>query len=302
MIGLDKGMNKVLVIGGCGYIGSALVSLLRKQSGDCVSLDSHIFKCTGTNKCIDKNYNILTESDILSYDLIILLAGCSSVGMSSNYDITFRENVINFFNLVKILSKNQLLIYASSSSVYGVTDTAKETDKLVTPFNNYDFTKQTIDHIASFCDKNVVGLRFGTVSGFSENFRDDLIINGMTINALANKKITISNENSFRTVLDISDLCAGIYKMISNPDMIKHKIYNMGSYSGSIGDIGQQIQSLTDCTIINNDTFKSNYSFTVNCDLFKNTFDFEFLGNVKTIFEGIKNNFTDIKFFNKRIL
>ena len=55
MIGLDKGMNKVLVIGGCGYIGSALVSLLRKQSVDCVSLDSHIFKCTGTNKCIDKN-------------------------------------------------------------------------------------------------------------------------------------------------------------------------------------------------------------------------------------------------------
>ena len=292
----------VLVIGGCGYIGTRLVKYLNSKEIKCTSLDMHLYGCCDGISSICKNYNQLTKQELSQFDKIILLAGCSSVGMSGNYRRTFEENVINFFNLIKNLSKDQLLIYASSSSVYGVRLDAKETNELVTPFNNYDFTKQTIDYISKFSNKNVVGLRFGTVCGFSPNFRTDLIINAMTLNAINDGKITISNQDSYRTILDIADLCRGIYYLITSSNNIKSKIYNMGSCSSKIGDIGKKIKQLTNCEIIYNNKFNSNYSFTIDSELFENTFNFKFTGNIETIFKDIQDNLSNIEIFNKRVL
>ncbi len=76
----------------------------------------------------------------------------------------------------------------------------------------------------------------------------------------------------------------------------------MGSCSSKIGDIGKKIKQLTNCEIIYNNKFNSNYSFTIDSELFENTFNFKFTGNIETIFKDIQDNLSNIEIFNKRVL
>lgn len=285
-------MNKILIIGGNGYIGSSLYTFLTNKNLYCDIVDTNRFG--KINKCTELDYNNLQKDFLDKYDSVVLLAGYSSVGMCTNYYDTFNENVIKFINLIKKINKNHLLIYASSSSVYGIKQDATENDELTPPINNYDFSKQSIDYINKFSDKNIVGLRFGTVCGYSPNFRRDLVINSMTLNALNNNELQLSNKNNMRTILGITDLCNGIYHILLNRSKISSKIYNFGSFSCNIGSIADNIKKLTNCNIIYNDKFITNYSFTISSKKFMNDFDFKFEETLESIFLSIKNNINNI--------
>lgn len=282
-------MKKILIIGGCGYIGSALYKHLNKQEEDVsVALGSpeKTYLWIGPPKSIDVGSNVsisfckyqidtvdlewfgnyinsnnfildyrnLTSEFLAKYDTIVLLAGHSSVPMANNSDpnSTFKNNVDNFLVLLSKLHAGQKFIYAGSSSVYnGIPDdNATEDYQLLHPSNTYDMTKQDLDrYIRLFPDIEFYGLRFGTVNGISDNLRTDIMINAMVENALNTDKVALFNESIRRPILYLQDLVRAI-NVIIDCDEDHRGIYNLASFNATAGMIAEGVAEAVGATLI----------------------------------------------------
>ncbi len=156
-------MNKILVTGGCGYIGSHTIVDLIQNGFDVISADNNIRsnadilngvrKITGKvvkNYCVDlcnlnETKNIFIENkDIVG---IIHFAALKSVNESVEKPLLYFQNNIN--SLINILScceefsvKN--FVFSSSCTVYGNADTipVTETTPLKEAESPYGYTKQ----------------------------------------------------------------------------------------------------------------------------------------------------------------
>ncbi len=103
----------VLVIGGSGYIGSAVAKHLNADTVDLQWFGGS----TPTHKV---DYRTLSKDFLADYSHVILLAAHSSMAMcADNWQSAWQNNVTNLCHLVSKLTKDQTLVYASSGSVYG---------------------------------------------------------------------------------------------------------------------------------------------------------------------------------------
>jgi nucleoside-diphosphate-sugar epimerase len=204
-------MKKILLIGGNGYIGNRLYKD-HSSYYDIVSVDDCWFD-NPLFPIIKADFNELTEGFLSSFDVIILLAGHSSVKMCEGPLLgAYDNNIRNFVKLASKLKPNQKFIYASSSSVYGNAGelVVDETYNGFIPHNHYDITKHVIDLYAPKFDTQYYGLRFGTVNGYSPIVRNDVMINSMTYNAIKDKEIKLYVKDILRPILGISDLSRAI--------------------------------------------------------------------------------------------
>ena len=299
-------MNKTLIIGGCGYIGSRLFNYLKQKQYEVVSLDLELFGNPNIQNT-KENYKDLTKEDIARFDNVILLAGHSSVKMcESNMIGCFRNNVQYFVELLSKISKNQKFIYASSSSVYGnvnrniVTEECQE----YVAGSFYDLSKAEIDHYVKIFDEvNYYGLRFGTVNGFSPNTRNDVMINAMVSSAISNKEVKVFNPMIRRPILYINDLCRAVETIILEGNHSNRGLYNLASFNSTADIIGRKTSEVFDdvklSVIEREPTPEENinkklnskvYDFAISSDKFISTFNFKFEGTIKDIAIELKEN------------
>lgn len=286
--------KKILVIGGDGYIGSRLVQVL-SNIYYVKSLDCGWFGYTNTN--IRKDYNRLTKAELEKYNVIILLAGHSSV-KSCNGDIRspWLNNVNNFNNLISKLSLNQLLIYASSASVYGNSaswHSYKESNNEFIPVNNYDITKYVLDLHAKLAleqTNNIIGLRFGTVNGWAPKLRTDVMINAMVKHAKIHNEVLLSNKHTYRAILGIEDLCKAIVSCIETP---APGIYNLASFNSSIEEIATSVAEKLHVEIKDCGNTANIYNFKLDTKLFEQTFNFDFKETIDTITNSLTYKFLE---------
>lgn len=292
--------TKILLLGSEGYIGSRLYDYLISIGLEVTGVDIGWFGVIN-DKTLICDYNSLSESFINQFTHIICLASHSSVSMCYNNNAScFKNNVVNFINLLEKINNNQKLLYASSLAIYGNNhNLVSEKDDLPNPVDIYDYSLVSREFLTKLYSKNTIGLRFGTVGGFSKNFRGENLINSLSYNSIINKRITISNPESYRAVLGLNDLCRSIVRIIDS-DFNGNKLYNLSSINDKILDFGLKIKQLTNCELIINNTFQTKYSFRSSSKLFIDDFDFEFNDNIENIFEEIKSNLTKIQFKNER--
>lgn len=299
-------MNKTLIIGGCGYIGSRLFNYLKHKQYKVVSLDLELFGNPNIQNT-KENYKDLTKQDIARFDNVILLAGHSSVKMcESNMIGCFKNNVQYFVELLSKMSKNQKFIYASSSSVYGNVNrniVTEECEEYVAG-SFYDLSKAEIDHYVKIFDEvNFYGLRFGTVNGFSPNTRNDVMINAMVSSAIANGEIKVFNPMIRRPILYINDLCRAVETIILEGNHSNRGLYNLASFNSTADIIGRKTSEVFDnvkLSIIDREpTPEENinkklnskvYDFAISSDKFISTFNFKFEGTIKDIALELKEN------------
>lgn len=299
-------MNKTLIIGGCGYIGSRLFNYLKQKQYEVVSLDLELFGNPNIQNT-KENYKDLTKEDIARFDNVILLAGHSSVKMcESNMIGCFRNNVQYFIELLSKISKNQKFIYASSSSVYGNVNrniVTEECEEYVAG-SFYDLSKAEIDHYVKIFDEvNYYGLRFGTVNGFSPNTRNDVMINAMVSSAIANGEIKVFNPMIRRPILYINDLCRAVETIILEGNHSNRGLYNLASFNSTADIIGRKTSEVFDdvkLSVIDREpTPEENinkklnskvYDFAISSDKFISTFNFKFEGTIKDIAIELKEN------------
>ena len=287
-------MKNVLVIGGNGYIGSRLRQVL-DNNYKVSSVDCCWFNYDLTSRRID--YHKLTADDLAVYDAVILLAGHSSV-KACNGDIRspWLNNVTNFDDLLTKMSEHQLLIYASSASVYGNSKPGELHSESIlnfTPINNYDLTKYSLDLTAQLAidqGRNIIGLRFGTVNGWSPNLRTDLMINAMYEAAVSRGKITISNKHINRALLGIDDLCRGIVQCIEQPTP---GIYNMASFNTTVDNIATAVSASLQVPIEDLGVVGNVYDFGLDTTLFQQTFDFTFTETPTTIVDSLIKKYNE---------
>jgi len=280
-------MKKILLVGGCGYIGSAVFEYLKdKYHVDTVDLEW--FGNFNNPNNLKLDFDELTTSQLEAYDIIFFSAAHSSANLCRDIDGAFDNNVMKFINFVRKLKK-QKFIYASSSCVYVTSDSTPkvETDFLY-PTDGLTLTKTTIDSYMLLCDVEYYGLRFGSVSGWSPNLRLDLMVNAMTLSAANDKQVIVFNGHAHRPILDINDLCKAVEKIIES-DEDRRGIYNVASFNDNILNIGTQIAKYFAVPLVNKgNTFT--YDFSISSQKFMDAFGFSFNTQLDKIVNTIVYN------------
>lgn len=293
---------KILIIGGCGYVGSALNNYLKNHEITNVDLNWFSDITFGNSISVDYRDEALTPI-IRESEVVILLAGHSSVKMCDDRLSSYYNNVRNFVELTNRLTPKQKFIYASSSSVYGNTNASEIAEDNVdfSPINYYDMTKLHIDHIAQLSGLDYYGLRFGTVNGPAPHVRSDVMINAMTNTAMTKGEIHVFNADTKRSILGIKDLVKAIEKIIDSKESYPG-IYNLASFTSTSGEIAEAVGLVNGVPVINKDEpsvitneklEKKTYNFGVTTQKFQDTFDFQFEATVESISQDMKDQYED---------
>lgn len=264
----------ILLIGGCGYIGSAVyLSLVQSYGIDSVDLEKRGNPGILANRKLD--YSTLDRPFLQEYDTIVLLAAHSSVGEAkADPRGAFLNNVVGFERLLSNLNLSQRLIYASSSSIYSGFGATGASEDPETTGNMYDFTKFVNDALASMSDIPTYGLRFGTVNGPSPNIRHDLMMNRMVGSALQEGRVVISNPDVGRPILGIGDLCRAIRALIELPG--EPGIYNLASFNSTVAHLGATVADELDVPLVLGEPTPT-YDFQINTTKFQEAYNFQFV-------------------------
>jgi nucleoside-diphosphate-sugar epimerase len=134
-------------------------------------------------------------------------------------------------------------IYASSGSVYGVKDEPEVTEELpLVPISDYNKTKMISERVLlSYSDSMVINIiRPATVCGVSPRMRLDLSVNMLTMQALANGKITVFGGNQTRPNIHLKDMVRVYHHFLEHG--ARHPgIFNAGFENISILDIAHRV-------------------------------------------------------------
>ncbi len=263
---------KILIIGR-GYIGSYLDVYLRKSKNISVTTVDH-----SRSADIKTRYQNLDVDFLKRYECILWFAGHSSVPQASVDPVgTVENNILGLFNLANKLSKDQTVIYASSASIYSSDNQSSvpssENDVKLNPLNIYDSSKISFDALASFLSPKFVGLRLSTLTGYSEYFRRELIVNSMVSSAKDHQIVQIGNKEAYRSILYLDDLAKFIEKIILTGTYLDLPSFiNLATHSGKIDDIGLEIAKFFGASV-EYIPDSSTYSFALDCTVAK---DFKF--------------------------
>ncbi len=174
------------------------------------------------------------------FDLVIHLAAQAGVQFSISHPKAYVDsNLLGFYNIINASVKNKItqLVYASSSSVYGLNKEIpfKETHQCLSPISFYAASKLANEAIAHSYSHiygiETIGLRFFTVYGpYGRPDMSPFIFADAIIN---NKKIKIYNEGKLkRDFTYIDDAIRAIILVAqNNKNKSKNlsKIYNVGN-------------------------------------------------------------------------
>lgn len=241
-------MKKILVTGGCGYVGSKLVKqLLNDYHVDVIDtqwfgnyLEQHDNLKVFKNDI--RNINDINFSDVES---IIHLANIANdPGVELNQSMSWEVNVLSSQLLIEkaIEFGVKNFIYASSGSVYGIKEEINVTEDLsLVPISTYNKTKMVAERVLmSYVDKiNVYCIRPATVCGWSPRMRFDVSVNILTLQAFKNNHMTVFGGEQTRPNIHINDM-VGVYEFF-----LKNKLpsgfYNAGFENLKIIEIAEII-------------------------------------------------------------
>jgi nucleoside-diphosphate-sugar epimerase len=242
---------RILIAGGAGYIGSALIPQLfdRGYEVDVVDLfwfGNHLPPETGI---IHKDIFDISPADLAGYDQVVFLAGLSNDPMaefSPSKNFVYNAAAPAYLAYIAKKAKVKRYVYASSCSVYGYTDNDLfDENRPVSSSYPYGISKlQGEQAVMNLCDRefSVISLRKGTVSGHSPRMRLDLIVNTMFKTAVRDHLITVNNPSIWRPILSVSDAISAYIRAIEASEGISG-IFNVASGNYTVGETADLVRA-----------------------------------------------------------
>lgn len=244
----------ILVTGGNGYKGSVLIPKLLEQGHNVTSIDMNWFgnylKPNKNLKVIKEDIRDLKANYFQGIESVIHLANIANDPLVElKPQLSWEVNVLASQQLADKASKAGVknFIYASSGSVYGISDKEKVTeDTELLPISEYNKTKMVAERIfLSYQDTmKIFCIRPATVCGVSPRMRLDVSVNILTYSALSKGVITVFGGNQIRPNIHIDDICDLYLFFINNCQEIKSGFYNAGFENISILDIAEEVKKL----------------------------------------------------------
>ena len=258
-------MKKVLVTGGAGYIGTALIPELLDSGYEVTVYDSLTYNGDVLIPYFQyKNFHFI-KGDILETpklknaikdkDVIIHLAALVGYdACEKNPELTEMINSSATKNLVNMLSPNQLLMYGSTGSNYGKVDTICTEETPLNPTTLYAKTKTTGEQEV-MKHGNAIAYRFATAFGAAPRLRLDLLVNDLTYLAATQKYMLVYQPEFMRTFIHVRDLVKSFTFGIENSDKMRGEVYNVGSniLNHSKREVCELIKQKTGCVVYYND-------------------------------------------------
>jgi nucleoside-diphosphate-sugar epimerase len=241
---------KILIAGGAGYIGSALIPRLQERGYTVDVIDLLWFgnHLPPDVKVMQKDIFDLNENELKEYDEVIFLAGLSNDPMaefSPAKNFVFNASAPSYLAYIAKRAGVRKFIYASSCSVYGYT-VNELYDETAPAVSNYPYgisKLQGEEGVLKMADKNfsVICFRKGTVSGYSPRMRLDLIVNTMFKTAVQNGIITVNNPSIWRPILSIEDAISAYIRAIESADGITG-VFNLSSGNYTVGEVADLVK------------------------------------------------------------
>jgi nucleoside-diphosphate-sugar epimerase len=241
---------RILVTGGCGYIGSALVPYLLDDSGvdEVVMFDSLVTGSPAnlagsvTDELTFRRGDIREYGDVESatrdVDTVIHLAAIT--GAASTHDRraeTFAVNRDGTENVLTAAGKFGIdnVVVASSCNNYGrAASTDIDEDTPQNPLNPYAESKVAAEELlAEAVDEygfDGTALRMSTNYGWSPGVRFNLVVNHFVFRGLTNRPLTVYGDGSnWRPFIHVRDAARAYAQAALEPESWARAVYNVGS-------------------------------------------------------------------------
>lgn len=291
---------KILITGGAGYVGQALVKLMRNFSHHKVTVIDKLLYANEYLEDVDFIYGDVSDEKLMTsilpnFDVVVNLAAI--VGdLACKIRMTEAANV----NLaaVKILTQHfdGRIIHMSTCSVYGKQEGVLTEDSPTNPLSWYAETKLYAEECLK--NKDAVILRLGTLHGLSNRLRFDLVVNTLTLHALTKGEISVFGDGQWRPLLHVKDLAQCIVELFMAKDT---GIYNLKQSNMTIGKIAEQVIERVEGTKLNTHPIKyqDHRDYQVSSAKFDDTFTYrpklvvaDTIDEIKTLYkEGRVKNY-----------
>jgi nucleoside-diphosphate-sugar epimerase len=238
-------MQRVLVTGGLGYVGSVLVPILLAEGYKVTVLDNlryhnhhGLFSQVGSVPVISHpNFVCLINGDVRDeatvqnalkgQDAVIHLAAIVGAPACDKFPDDARTiNADSTRILLKYMNRNQTILFASTGSCYGIVQDICTEDSPLNPCTLYGTTKKDAED--EVIRAGGIAFRFATAFGVSPRTRFDTLLNTFTLAAVRTKALKVYQCDARRTFIHVRDMARVFVFGLKNADAMRGNVYNVG--------------------------------------------------------------------------
>lgn len=240
------GPSRILVIGGAGYIGSALLPVLLEAGFRVRLMDIMVygeeaiapFKSHPNLEIRREDFRQVNSVVEAMQDIDTVIHLGAIVGDPA---CALDEKLTRVINLTAVRMIGEVakglrigrFIFAGTCSVYGASDGILDEKSALNPISLYARTKIACERaLLKLADGNFrpTVLRFGTIYGLSGRTRFDLVVNLLAAKAVVEGVIPISGGQQCRPFIHVQDAARAVYRAITAPiPVIGNEIFNVAS-------------------------------------------------------------------------
>lgn len=252
----------VLVIGGAGYIGSALIPKLLSDGYKVRVLDMLVYGEDAISPYLSHPRLELMKADFRHVDAVVnAVKGMSTVihlgAIVGDPACALDENMTIEINLMATRMIAEVckgfgvkrFIFASTCSVYGASDKYLDESSSLNPVSLYAKSKIACEQVLQQMSDDQfipVILRFSTIFGLSGRMRFDLVVNLLSAKSMLDRQITVINGDQWRPFLHVDDAALSVFSVLKAPlSKVRNQVFNVGDdrLNYTIKQVGEIIKS-----------------------------------------------------------
>jgi nucleoside-diphosphate-sugar epimerase len=270
----------VLVIGGAGYIGSALLPKLLAEGYRVRVLDLFLYGTGPIASVLNHPGLEIVRADFRRVDALVgAMQGVDHLvhlggivgdpACAIDEELTVDVNLAATRLIGEVAKGNGIkhFVFASTCSVYGAGDEVLTENSTLSPLSLYARSKAASERLLlEMADDRFTPIivRFGTIYGLSGRTRFDLVVNLLSAKAAFDGRITVFGGDQWRPFLHVDDAALAVSQLLCLPPGRGAEIFNVGSNTenytiAQVGEIVKRIVPEAELVIEQADRDRRNY-------------------------------------------